>query len=328
MEFKPLKKCYIEQAVALAQENYEREQQQVEALMKKDYREEMTQIVTDIFQNELGYVALENNKLVGYLAFYKSWKETETDTVRTIYSPACGYAIQAGYDRGKMISQLFQKSSETFIKEGVGNYQMKVYAHDRDVIESYVFNQFGLLCTDAIKWIQTPFCESLEASVQYKELTKQEIRVDAYQLISLWRNLVKHLQSSPTFYLGAEFTDEVYLDHIQQEDTRLFVAKDGDRIIGIVDCSKEGNHFANRDENTMNIGDLYIEEAYRGKNIAQSLLQFVSDKLKKEGYTRLWVEHGTTNPNALRFWDQYFSRFTMTLTRCIDERVVKLHQLK
>jgi len=225
-----------------------------------------------------------------------------------------------------MISQLFQKSSETFIKDCIGNYQITVYAHDREVIESYVFNQFGLLCTDAIKMIHTPFCETLETSVQFKELTKQEIQYNAYQLISLWRNLVKHLQSSPTFYLGAEFTDEVYLDHIHHKDTRLFVVKDHDRIVGIIDCSKEGNHFANRDMETMNIGDLFIEEDYRGKNIAQSLLQFVSDELKKDGYTRLWVEHGTTNPNALRFWDQYFSRYTMTLTRCIDERVVKLHQ--
>ena len=325
MEFKPLKKCYMDQAILLAQENYEIEQQQVAALYNKNYKEDITQAVTGIFENEMGYMALDGDVLIGYLAFPNSWKET--DAIHGTYSPVCGYAIKAGVDRAKIISQLFQRSSEDLIKRGVGRYQITVYAHDSDVIESYVFNQFGILCTDAIKMIQTRFCDALDGSVQYKELTKNEIKKDAYQLIALWRELVKHLQSSPTYYLGAEFTDEVYLDHILNEDTRLFVAKDQDRIIGIVDCSKDGNHFATQDEETMNIGDLYVVKSYRGKQIAQSLLQYASDELKKSGCLRLWVEHGTTNPTALRFWDRYFSRYTVTLTRHIDERVVEMYRL-
>lgn len=106
-------------------------------------------------------------------------------------------------------------------------------------------------------------------------------------------------------------------------NTRLFVASDEGDIVGILDASCDGNCFANSDKYTMNVGDLYLKSAYRGKNIAQELLQYVSNVLKNENYKRLWVEHGTTNPNAQRFWDRYFSRFTYTLTRNIDERIVK-----
>ncbi|MFC1949352.1 GNAT family N-acetyltransferase [Chloroflexota bacterium] len=66
--------------------------------------------------------------------------------------------------------------------------------------------------------------------------------------------------------------------------------------------------------------------AYRGKRIAQGLLQYASDILMEDNYKRLWVEHGTTNPNALRFWDKYFTRFTYTLTRSIDRKIVDSHR--
>lgn len=260
LKLKPLDRRYIDQAILLAQENYEREQKQVSALFNKQYMDEIAQVMTKIFQNEMGCMALEGDVLIGYLGFPDIWKDTET--VQATFSPVCGYAIKAGYDRAKLISQLFQLSSETLIKKGVGKYHITVYAHDRDVIESYVYNQFGLLCTEAIKTIQTRFSENVDDSIQYKEMNKDEIKQNKHQLIVLWRALVKHLQSSPVYYYGSEFTDEVYLEHILSVNTRLFVAFERDRIIGIVDCSKDCNHFAIQDDETMNIGDLYVEKTY------------------------------------------------------------------
>lgn len=324
MEFKQLNVTYIEAAIHLAQENYQYEQQQVAALYNKDYREELTTALTEIFQTGSGCLALENGELIGYLAFHKSWDDTEN--VKETASPIYGYGIRKGYDRAKMISLLFQKASEEMMKEGIGRYHITVYAHDHEALSSYTFNQFGILCTDAIMNIHTEFCKQINDEYEYTELTKDEIRDYESELLALWHDLVAHLQASPTYYLGAEFTDEVYLDHITSRSTRLFVVKDKGRIIGILDGSLDGNNFANHDPATMNVGDLFIEASYRGQNIAQSLLQYASNVLQTEGYERLWVEHGTTNPNALRFWDRYFERFTLTLTRSIDERVIRLHR--
>ena len=44
---------------------------------------------------------------------------------------------------------------------------------------------------------------------------------------------------------------------------------------------------------------------------------------QKDGMKRLWVEHGTINHTVQHFWGKYFSRLTYTLTRKIDERILK-----
>jgi GNAT superfamily N-acetyltransferase len=53
-------------------------------------------------------------------------------------------------------------------------------------------------------------------------------------------------------------------------------------IITILDASCDGNYFANSDKHTINVGDLYLKSAYRGKNVAQELLQYVSNVLKRK----------------------------------------------
>ena len=114
---------------------------------------------------------------------------------------------------------------------------------------------------------------------------------------------------------------------MNDSNPRLFtVTDDAQQIIGIVDASRFGNCFANSDAVTANVGDLFVEPAYRGKRIAQGLLQYVSDVLMEDEYKRLWVEHGTVNPNALRFWSKYFTPFIYQLTRSIDNRIVDLHR--
>ena len=326
MIFKGLNKIYIEEAVKLAKENYLLEQQHVDALYNKNYEKEIYQNVTRIFEKEMGIVAIDNDKLIGYLAFPNYW-ETHIAGVKETFSPICGYGIHSSYDRAKIISMLFQKASEKMLRDGVGRFNITVYAHDVDVISSYVLNQFGILCTDTIKNLNDIICTECSSKCNFEELSKGEITNNLEQLLAMWRKLANHLQMSPTYYLGEEFTDDVYWNHINDENTRLFVARDGNKIIGIMDSSIGGNNFANNDEGTVNIGDLYIEESYRGQNIAQEFLQYVSNVLISDGYKRLWVEHGTTNPTAQHFWDRYFSRFTYTLTRNIDERVLKLYTI-
>lgn len=322
MFLKELDMNFLDEAVELAIENYKLEQEKVNALYNIDYKDELYILLRELFNKKFGSMIFNNNReLIGYLAFSGMY-DTHIENIKRSYSPIYGYSIKTGNSRDKTISLLFQHVSEKLVKNNVGFFEIKVYAHDADVITSYVLNQFGILCTDTIKNIETPICETFKGSYNYVELTKQDIIANKTVLLQLWSRLRNHLRKSPTYYPGVEFTDDVYWNYINDSSTRLFVARDGVEIIGILDASRDGNCFANIDDKTMNVGDLYILESYRGQNVAQELLQFANGIFINEGYKRLWVEHGTTNPNAIRFWDKYFSRFTYTLTRTIDERII------
>lgn len=321
MILKDLHRKYYNQILQLAVQNYRNAQKDIDSLFDTDYYEQLSVCIAKLIDKQLGCVLTNHNdKVIGFLAFSNIFL-AQHNNIKKAISPIYGYGIKDGYDRPIIISLLFENAAAKLFKQNVGQYEIKVYANDKDVISSYVHNQFGILCTDAIKLIKTPIATSFSDGYSYCELSKKEIMGNKKELIELWRRLVLHLRKSPTFYPGIEFTDEVYWSHINSCSTRVFAAIKTGKIIGIVDISDEGNSFINSDKLTLNAGDLYIDKEYRGKNIAQELLQYVSESLIREGYKRIWVEHGTTNPNAIRFWDKYFSRFTYTLTRQIDVRM-------
>lgn len=319
MEFRKLDNKYLDACVSIVMHQYCKEQESVSALYSKDYEKDIYQSVKRIFDYETGIMAFEKDKLVGYLAFDGIWGK---QYIKGVSSPLCGYGISKEYDRGKLSSLLFQHASEVLCKKGVGIYNITVYAHDIEVINCYVLNNFGILCTDAIRMIDVPICGESIGKYTYEELSAEEIDNNTDSLLEMWRKLVEHLRMSPTFYPGEEFTDSAFLNHIHEEGTRVFVAKEQKNIIGMIDVSKDGNNFVTMEEDTMNVGDLYLKTDFRGNNIAQELLLYVNNTLKKEGVKRLWVEHGTTNPTAQRFWGKYFNQFTYTLTRKIDERIL------
>lgn len=350
MEFRKLDNKYMDECISIAFNQYYKEQRSVAALYDKDYRKEIYKSIHAIFECGNGVMVFEEDKLVGYLAFSRIWEETVgSELINAIACPLCGYGISEGYDRAKVASLMFQHASEILCEKAVALYNIKVYAHDTEVITSYVLNNFGILCTDAIRSTDSTVCSigsedslidiepltSIDSLVTtgspistnsarkyvYKELSKEEVNKNEEELLKLWHELVKHLRTSPTYYPGEEFTDDVYLEYIHDENTRLFVAKDDENIIGMMDVSRDGNSFINKECDTMNVGDLFFKPNYRGLQAAEGLLSYVNDTLRKEGVKRIWVEHGTTNPTAQRFWGKYFGRFTYTLTRKIDGRI-------
>ncbi|MDF2611118.1 MAG: hypothetical protein K0R92_2592, partial [Lachnospiraceae bacterium] len=151
------------------------------------------------------------------------------------------------------------------------------------------------------------------------ELSKKDILHRRADILILYRSLVKHLQQSPVFYPGKEFMDEVYIQYISSDNTRLFAAFSEDEVIGIMDASVDKECFLLNNDNVYNVGDLFVQEAYRGKKVAQSLLEYVRSTLFEEGVKKLWVEHGTANPNATGFWNKYFKNYTYTLVRDIEK---------
>jgi GNAT superfamily N-acetyltransferase len=320
-----VEESHLNVAVQLAVDEYRNEQKNVTALYNKDYSSEIQNSIIDLFHNGKGHLIFENGIPVGFLGFYIG-NNKDNKGYKTAFSPVYGYGINRGTDRGKIISLLFQHISELLLPLGVSNFIINLYAHDKDIIQSYVFNNFGIMCIDRIKNIDLPFTTEKIDGITFREFSKRDIQEHKETVLRYWRDLANHLRKSPAYYFGAEFTDRAYLEHISSSNTRLFTAINGEQIIAIVDASCFGNFFANNDMATVNISDLYVAPEFRSKRVAQGLLQYVSDVLIGDNYQRLWVEHGTVNPNALRFWSKYFDEFMYQVTRSIDKRIVDLNR--
>ncbi|MFN2969307.1 GNAT family N-acetyltransferase, partial [Escherichia coli] len=72
----------------------------------------------------------------------------------------------------------------------------------------------------------------------------------------------------------------------------------------------------------------YCLPAHRGKGLYQNLLNLTISVLKKEGYTKLGGNFESFNPTARGFWLKYFTAYTNSVVRRIDERIIHLRLLK
>ena len=111
-----------------------------------------------------------------------------------------------------------------------------------------------------------------------------------------------------------------FSEWITRETMRIFAAKADGKVVGFISVAEEGENFITECDTMKNICGAYFMEEYRGTGMAQGLLSFVRDTLKAEGVTHLGVDCETMNPTALRFWEKYFTPYTYSFARRIDER--------
>jgi len=211
MIFEKLDEKYIEDAVKLAEAQYNMEQKHIEALYQKDYKEILTVSLQDIFKGKYGAVAVEAGKVLGYLSFWGGFNG-QFGNVKGSFSPMFANAYK-GENRGKIASLLFQHASEKMIKEEILSYAICAYSHDTEIMTTLTMNGFGIRCSDAIRNVEKPLNIQINTDYSYDEIHYSK----AGCLLSLKNSLARHLRKSPTYLPNEEFSEEslyMFLFHI------------------------------------------------------------------------------------------------------------------
>ena len=114
---------------------------------------------------------------------------------------------------------------------------------------------------------------------------------------------------------------ERYEHWFHKESMRVFAAVSDDKPIGFISVDVTAENFITEHDKMANICGAYFDESCRGKGIAQALLSHIRDTLSGEGITHLGVDCETMNPTALNFWGKYFTPYTYSFARRLDERI-------
>lgn len=305
---------YVEEAVEIAVKEYEAEYLKCPQLIRKDIRNEVRELITEIFEHGFGKVAIDEGKVIGYLAFWGPF-DGFFGLVKGCFSPL-GCSGFSGDHRNKLASQLFEAVSREQIKNNICAYALSRYAHDEEVGKSFVFNGFGIRCSDAImKLSERAFTQNETLEIICKEADREERK----QIIELKKGITKHLSQAPAFFPTSL---ENFFSEEENEEGRIFIAKDKDEVIGYIKVMEEGETFLTDDSNMYSLGSTFVREDYRGQKVAERLLEYICQTIEKEGKTYLGVDCETLNPTALRFWGKYFDNYTYSYIRRLDERVV------
>lgn len=300
----------LKEVVEIAEYMYSMECNYV-AELKMERKEELNRWIEEAINKQQGVVCIVQGEVVGDMIFTKDLN----DGICWCMVPVWGYGA-VGNDRVKIMSKMFQKVADILCNNQKVHFEITVYAHDEEIIRLFSFLQFGIQCEEGIRNTEVAIPGKLDVSI--RELSKEEIQNCWSDIWSLVFRLIEHLRQSPVFYPGTEFTEEMYKDYFMDHATHVYIAEEENRFIGLLDANRDGNNFITNDERCHNVGDIFVIEEYRGNGIARELLRYVNDTLKEKGIERLWVEHGTANPNARGFWNKYFSTFSYTLVRDID----------
>jgi len=298
---------HISEALEIAKRNYEEERKVVSELP-----EDIKFPKLDYYaKNGLGVAAIEDGKLVGYLCVFEPWKGA-FDTFDSLgtFSPLHANGV-VGDNKIRIYQDMIEYAYEKWASIGIVTVGICLYAHDEESKKALFEYGFGMRLKDRIKIINKEEINS--------ELTFKELEVKDFQQVRQMRiDLDNHLKKSPCFLQSTKEECEQWIKSVEEGDRRTFVAYKDSLIVGYIDVTDEGENFITTHPLMANICGAYCLPDYRGQNIMNDLLQYVSNILYDEGIRYLGVDHESYNPTANRFWNKYFKEYTNSVVKRIE----------
>ena len=305
---------HIKEACELALENYMEERRNNLALPDISEIPDLS-----IFaQNGLGVVAVEEERLIGFLCCYEPWEHAFDSEAVGTFSPMHAHGA-VKENRGMIYKRMYQYAAQKWVNRKIAYHTIALYAHDYEAIQGLFSYGFGLRCVDAIRdmsYIKEPYLyKQLGMEVEFEELPQEKIQ----DVREIRKMLSDHMGMSPCFMYSSDEQFTSWIVRAEKRDSRVFVGKEKDKVIAYLEIQDTGENFATEVTDMKNICGAFCLPEYRGKSIHQGLINYVIEILKKEGIQRLGVDFEGFNPTASGFWLKYFDAYTNSVVRRIDE---------
>ena len=312
---------HIEQALKIARKNYENERKCIGILPEIEEYPDFTPFV----KNGLGVSAFISEKMVGYLCCYDTFENAfGTMNAIGVWSPLHGNGI-IDCDYKYVFDKMYEEAAKKWVDLKATSHAITFYAHN-NLIQNQLYRYgFGLRCIDSIREInEIEFNYNLKYNIL--ELEHNEFKL-IYPIGIL---LCHHLWESPMFQHHTEIREEEkdgdpdeFAKWQINEKFRYFVAKDDGKIIAYMKIHDEGENFIGDVKNMKHIHGAYYFPEYRGKGIMENILNFIIKKLRDENNQLMGVDFESFNPTAHNFWLKYFTEYTHSVVRRIDDLYIK-----
>ena len=316
MDILNFERKHIEEESSIAHANYCNERKFVKELPQVCDIPDLNSFA----ENGLGVVAFEDKKMIGFLGccdpFDNAFRATD---VRGVFSPI-GANAAVPENCSKIYAAMYQAAGAKWVKAGAVSHAICLYAHNEELWRQFFLYGFGLRCLDAIRPMELIDCEPCE-NYDFTELPKDEF----YLVYPLHLALYRHYCKSPFFMNRKPETEEEFTASSMQDGGRYFAAKQNGKLCAFLKISASGETFVATGNTYRHIRGAYCLPEHRGKGVYQNLLNFTISTLKREGYTRLGVNFESFNPTARGFWLKYFTAYTNSVVRRVDERITQLN---
>lgn len=318
---------HIEQGLNLLAVTYGEEQATIPCLPTFETLEETPREELKFFaENKLGVAAVDDNGiLLGYLCAYPPYKGAYNSQECGSWAPLHGHAVAKLQQAARIAiwEQLVQKAMTKWRVAGSKYHSITLFNHEEDLQRSLSMYQYGYRCADAMRCVccGSNDVTSYDLTTENSRFSVRQITEDDFPVMRpLRKALALHLTEAPCFCLDSEEDIAEYIASKESQEGLvtygLFV--NGDTLIGFIDTCFGAENFISSGDKVLNIHGMYVQPEYRGQKLAQSLVKAAIMEAENQGCTQLGVDYETMNPTAVRFWEKYFRRYTLSMVRWID----------
>lgn len=109
------------------------------------------------------------------------------------------------------------------------------------------------------------------------------------------------------FRPGAKkYTDEELAEIIRDDSRPIYVAVEGERVLGYAFCIYEATEGSSsqQDRKALYIDDLCVDETCRGQHVGTRLYQYVLDTARENGCYHVTLNVWCLNESAMRFYEK------------------------
>jgi len=316
LEIKEFDRTYGKEAASLFKQSYLEEVYAMPFLPKDEQMmQHINDSISELFEHGTGVMAFDDQKLVGYMV---GWKVAQLfGPVKGIYSPMIGHSAIKEHRR-MIYSKMLEFGMKSWVSHGYLSFATTILAHDKGLIEEFFIQGFGMRCMDAIRK-----SERIHTSVTDVSVIKATMD-DLKDIVSLHQSHTDYYGLSPIFM--PRQTEDALTDLIEwfnEHNHHLWIAKKDQMPIGYIRIQPHGESVVSTHSQVMNITGLYVSEEVRSSGVASKLLDEVQQWLMEKRIHLCGVDFESINPAAYHFWNRYFTPYTVSVTRRIDERIAQ-----
>lgn len=318
MHYTYLKNSHVEEVATIISTNYKNARLALPILSDKYENIEMhIKEIRKYVDNNNFVVAIESGKVIGFINGF-SINEFK-GTAKGVLSLPSLHGIADGYNKNYLYSELYRRVSDLWVNSDCYTHAIMLYVNDKNVIESWVMNGFGILVVDAVR----PLEEIAIPNIDNNILIRKADITDLIDMEHLFKGIDKHLSSSPIYlynHISENYINE-YGDWLKTGGNNLWIAEINSEIIGYLKTNTTEINMDELDDSyTMAINGAYVLPEYRGQHIMSRLLNIATDWAIEKGLKRCSTDFESTNIEGRRFWLKHFTPYCYSMIRRIDER--------
>ncbi len=315
IKYEPVNEKYLNAAVALVMTEYEDEKTAVPFLPeRKAFLKPLEESIRNLLINGTGVMAISRNELIGFVAGFEV--EEFFGKCKGVYSPLYGHGVKKEYRR-IVYQHLYQYAAEMWVKKTRLTHALTFFAHDKETIDTWFWQGFGMRCVDAVRKVE-PICSN-NTTVVIRKANIDDIPV----LADIHLQHIRYFRNSPIFMPKTENDPvEELTEWLKEDNHHLWAAYQDEKPLGYMRIEPNAETFVSEHNDAMNITGAYVLDNERKSGIGTMLLGAIQDWLLKNGYPLCGVDFEAINTIGSSFWNKYFTPYTFSLVRRIDERVL------